>query len=118
MQTEDLKEKTADLANHIEDLAETFYRLTVVNIAQKASRIAAGTILSVCIGVLCVFVVLFLGFAFAWWMGDIVNSRPGGFLLGAALFLLLMFVIFSMGKKIIFPFVRNLIIRKIYDDKN
>lgn len=118
MQTEDLKEKTVDLAKHIEDLAETFYHLTVVNIAQKASRIAAGTIFSVSLGVLCIFSVLFLGFAFAWWMGDVVNSRAGGFLLGASLFLLLMIFIFFLGKKTIFPFIRNLIIRKIYDDKD
>jgi hypothetical protein len=51
-------------------------------------------------------------------MGDVVNSRAGGFLLGASLFLLLMIFIFFLGKKTIFPFIRNLIIRKIYDDKD
>ena len=42
---EDLKEKTVDLADHVEDLATTFYRLTVVNVTQKATNIISGAIM-------------------------------------------------------------------------
>lgn len=115
MQIDDLKEKTTDLADHIEDLADTFYRLTIVNVTQKATNIASGAIVAIVMCVLGLFVVLFLGIALAWWLGDILNSRTGGFLLGAAFFLIVFLVAGLLRKKIIFPFIRNFIIRKVYD---
>jgi Putative Actinobacterial Holin-X, holin superfamily III len=112
---EDLKEKTADLADHVEDLADTFYKLTIVNVTQKATNIASGAVVMMAFSVLGLFVFLFLGVALAWWLGDLMNSRVAGFLLGAGFFLLVLLVIILLRKKIIFPFIRNLIISKVYD---
>jgi Flp pilus assembly protein TadB len=112
---EDLKEKTADLADHVEDMADTFYRLTILNVTQKATNIASGAITMIVVSVLGLFVLLFLGVALSWWLGDLLGSRTGGFLLGSAFFLLLLGVILLMRRKIIFPFIRNLIISKVYD---
>jgi hypothetical protein len=114
MQMDDLKEKTADLADHVEDLANTFYRLTIVNITQKTSNIASGVIVAISIGVLGFFGLLFLGIALAWWLGDLIGNRTAGFLLGAGFFLIIMLVLILMKKQIISP-IRNFIIRKIYD---
>ncbi len=112
---EDLKEKTADLADHVEDLADTFYKLTIVNVTQKATNIASGAVVMMAFSVLGLFVFLFLGVALAWWLGDIMNNRVLGFLLGAGFFLFLLIIIIALRKKIIFPFIRNLIISKVYD---
>jgi Putative Actinobacterial Holin-X, holin superfamily III len=112
---DELKEKTADLADHIEDLADTFYKLTVVNVTQKATDIASGAIVMMAICVLGLFVLLFIGFGLAWWLGDIMENRTAGFFLGGGLFLLLLIIILAMRKKWIFPYLRNMIITKVYD---
>lgn len=112
---EDLKEKTADLADHIEGLADTFYRLTVVKVTQRTSDIVSGAVVMIVMCALGLFVLLFAGCALAWWLGNLVHSRVGGFLLAAAFFLLVMLVVALIRKKTIFPMIRNMIIRKMYD---
>jgi hypothetical protein len=112
---EDLKEKTVDLADHVEDLADTFYRLTVLNLTQKTSNIVSSVVVMIALCSLGFFVLLFGGLALAWWLGNIVDSRAGGFLLAAAFFLILVFCVSFFKKKTIFPLIRNLIIRKMHD---
>jgi len=112
---EDLKEKTIDLADHVEDIADTFYRLTVLNVTQKATNIASGAIVMIVMCALGLFCLFFAGCALAWWLGNLVNSRGGGFLLTAAFFLVVMLIMALLRKKTIFPFVRDIIIRKVYD---
>lgn len=121
METEDLKEKkdlrdkVEDMAGHVGDYVNTYYRLTVLKAAQKATNIGAGMFAGIVAVALGLFVVLFTSIALAWWLGDLVGSRAGGFLLVAGLYLVIMVALIAMRKKIIFPFVRNLIIRKIYE---
>ena len=112
---EDLKEKTIDLADHVEDLADTFYRLSLLNATEKATNIISGVVLMIVLCSLGFFVLLFGGCALAWWLGNIINSRPGGFLLVAGFFLILIAITSVLKKKTIFPLIRNLIIRKVYD---
>lgn len=109
-----LKDKTTDLVDHIEDLATTFYRLSIVSLTQKTSNITSGIIVTVITGVIGLFILLFLGVALSLWLGDLVESRAGGFLLGAAIFLIALIVLIVMRKQIMSP-IRNFIIRKIYD---
>jgi hypothetical protein len=115
MQMNDLKEKTADLADHVEDLANTFYKLTVVNITQKATNAASNLLLVLSIAIIGFLIITFLGVALALWLGDLIDSRAGGFLITAAFFGIVLAIIASIRKKIVFPYIRNLIIRKIYD---
>jgi hypothetical protein len=112
---EDLKEKTADLVDHVEDIADTFYRLTIINVTQKATNIASGALTMIVVSVIGLFVLLFLGVALSFWLGDLIGSRTGGFLLGSAFYLLLLFVLLALRKKIVFPMLRNLILSKVYD---
>lgn len=112
---EELKEKTADLADHVEELANTFYRLTLVNATQRASNIISSAVVTLLICSLGFLALLFMGVALAWWLGNIVNSRAGGFLLAAAFFLIVLSLLGVLGKKTILPFIRDIIIRKMYD---
>jgi len=115
MQMDDLKEKTADLADHVEDLATTFYKLTVVKITQKVTTVASNLLLVLSIAVFGFLIILFGGVALAFWLGDLVGSRAGGFLITAGFFVIVLLIIAAIRKKIVFPYIRNLIIRKIYD---
>ena len=113
-----LKEKAADLVDHVEDLANTFYKLTILNITQKTTNIASNVIMGMAVVVFGSCVVLFLGLALSWWLGDLVGSRAGGFLLTAGFFILVLLIIAAVKKKIVFPYIRNRIIRKIYEHQN
>jgi hypothetical protein len=112
---EELKEKTEDLVDHAEELAETFYRLSVVNVTLKASKLVSNAVVVILSCVLGFFILLFLGLALAWWLGTLIESRAGGFLLAAAFFLLIIVCINFFKKKTILPFLKNLIVRQLYD---
>ena len=112
---EDLKEKISDLTGHAEDLAETYYRLSLLNITQRAANIASASVATVLVFIAAMFVLLLGGVALSLWLGDLVNNRAGGFLLGAGIFFVVMIILVLLRKKIIFPFFRDLVIRKFYD---
>lgn len=112
---EELKEKTADLVDHVEDIADTFYRLTIINVTQKATNIASGAMTMIVVTVIGFCVLLFLGVALSFWVGDLIGSRSGGFLIGSGCFLLVLFILLALRKKIVFPMIRNLIISKVYE---
>ncbi|RYZ20038.1 MAG: hypothetical protein EOO10_23645 [Chitinophagaceae bacterium] len=112
---DELKEKTADLADHVEDLANTFYKLTLVNATQKASNIVSSAVVMLVICSLALVVLLLSGVALAWWLGNVVESRAGGFLLAAGFFLVLVIFLAVLGKKTLLPIIRDSIIRKMYD---
>lgn len=112
---DDLKEKTADLVDHVEDLADTFYKLTIVNLTQKATNLASGLMAMIAVTVLGTFVILFLGIAFSLWMGDLLQNRTIGFVIGAGFFLLILLIIVMLRKNIIYPYIRNSIVKKVYD---
>ena len=114
-QTEEIKEETKDLKEHIGDFLETYYQLLTINIAQKGINIASAIINAVILAFLCLLIISFIGVGLAWWLGNIINSRAGGFFLMAGIYLVAMLVLIAMRKKLIFPFLKNLITRKIYE---
>lgn len=112
---ENLKTKTEDLANHVHDLLESYYKLAVISATEKATNVLSGTLVGVGGLVLGILVILFAGLACAWWLGQLVGSMAAGFLMVAGIFVLLFIILFLMRKRIIFPIMRNYIIRKFYE---
>ena len=118
MEAQNLKEDAKDVLNHASDYAETFYKLNLVRLTKKVSDVASGVVNSVLIFFISLCVLLFISFAGAWWLGDVVESRALGFLLIAGFYLLLIFILILMRKNIISPFIRNTLIRKFYEEKD
>lgn len=112
---EDLKDKAGDLAEHIGDLADTFYKLTILNVTQKATNAVSSALMVIILCTLGMFALFFGGFALAWWLGDVFDNRIAGFGAVAGFFALLTIIVIALRKNIIFPYFRNLIIRKVYD---
>ena len=112
---DDLKVKTSDLAAHVEELVQTYYDLAKINATKKAANISSGVIIAVVITVLGLLAVLFAGCALAIWLGDLLGSRAGGFLLASLLFILIMGIAILLKKNTLFPLVRDIIVRKIYE---
>jgi len=113
--TENIKESADGLVDHVTDFLETYYQYIAINVAQKCINLASGAINFVVVIFLCLLIVSFAGFGLAWWLGDVINSRAGGFFIVAAFYLVIMIVMIVMRKKVIFPFLRNIITRKIYE---
>ncbi len=118
MEAQNLKEDAKYVFNHASDYAETFYKLSLVRLTKKVSDVASGVVNSVLIFFIGLCILLFISFAGAWWLGDVVENRALGFLLIAAFYVLLVFVLILMRKKVISPFIRNTLIRKIYEEKD
>src|ERR1044072_2724308 len=113
--TEGIKESASDLVDHVTDFLETYYQYIAINVAQKSVNLASGAINFIVVIFLCLLIFSFSGFGLAWWLGDVINSRPGGFFIVAAFYLVIIIVMIVMRKKVIFPFLRNIITRKIYE---
>jgi len=113
--TQEIKEDTKDLVEHIGDFLETYYELLTINVAQKGINIASAVINTVVLCFLGLFAFGLLSFGLAWWLGNVIESRAGGFFITAGIYLLFIVAIIVMRKKVIFPFLRNLITRKIYE---
>jgi hypothetical protein len=111
----DLKSKAGDLTDSITEYIQSYYKLTLLDAADKATTIAASTMASVVVIFLGSFALLFAGVALAFWLGDLVNSRALGFLFVAALFIIIILVIVAMKKKIVFPIIRDSLINKLYE---
>jgi len=115
METKDLKEITDDLTNHVGNYLDTFYEAKLLNVVKKTVNIASATISTILVYVLGVFVLFFFSFAAAWWLGRIMNNTVAAFMIVAGVYLLLGLIIILFRKKIVFPFIRNAIIQKIYE---
>jgi hypothetical protein len=115
METEGPQEKKEDIISHLADYADTFYRLTILKLTQKATQIASAIIVVIAMCVFGLFVLLFASIGAAWWLGNIINSRAGGFMIMAGFYFLLVLCIILFRRKIIFPYIRNIIIKKFYD---
>jgi len=115
METENIKEKLEDITSHATDLAETYVKLAVATATQKTANVAASAGSGIMACILAVFGILFAGFGLGWWLGDLVSSRAGGFLIVGGFFLVMGVVVIGMSKKIIYPWIRNSIVRKFYE---
>lgn len=104
-----------DYTKNIGDYLDTYYKLTVVKATDKATGIASNTFTLLAVVVLGFFIVLFASIAVALWIGQQVGSFVVGYLIVAGFYLLLLAVLLMLRKQIVFPFIRNLIIRKIYE---
>ena len=113
--TKEIKEDSKDLVEHVTDLLETYSKLVIINAAQKGIDISSSIIFSVTLALLCFLVVSFIGFGLAWWLGNVINSRAGGFFIVGGIYLLSIIILMAMRRKTIFPFLRNFLTRKIYE---
>ncbi|MBO9561854.1 MAG: hypothetical protein J7621_03735, partial [Niastella sp.] len=103
-----------NLADNVMDFAETYYKLTLVNITDKTSGVASSVVTFMAVFIIGIFVLLFIGLALGTWLGQLVNNTIEGYFLVAGLFLLIMLMIWAFRKKLMSGF-RNFIIRKVYE---
>lgn len=112
---EDLKTKIEGLTHHLKDLADTYYKLSLLKVTQKATNITAGILAGITTLFLFVITVFFLGMGLAWWLGNLLNSMPAGFFIVAGIFIIIMVAIILLRRKIVFPLLKKAILKKLYE---
>lgn len=115
---DDLKTKTGQLKEHVNEYAKTTIDLVKAKAAKGASNAAAGATIGIVAFLLLLFFLIFLFTAIAWWLADAFDSAPLGFFTVAGFFLLLLILIFALRKKVIVPAIRNAIISKVYEQQS
>lgn len=112
---EDLKNKAENLTGHINQYLETAYKILVLQMTKKTVNFASSGFIAVFISILSLFVLLFSGLGLSWWIGSLVHSVVGGFFIVAGIYVLLISTLILLKKKYIFPLVRNLLIKALYE---
>ena len=111
----DSKNVISELSTGVMDYVDTWYKLALVSGTRKATHTAASLLTIVSVLFLGLFVLFFGGIALGIWLGNVLNNDVAGYGIVALVFFLIMVIVISLRKKIVFPFMRDLIIRKIYE---
>jgi len=113
---EDIKAKASNLMDSTTEYLETYYKYTVLNLTDKATGITAGVVGAVVMLFLGLFVLFFSGLALGIWLGSLIDNPALGYLIVAGLYLLLIVLFLAFKKNLVFPYIRNWTINKIYDN--
>jgi hypothetical protein len=97
------------------DLIETYRDLLTVRIVEHTSMGASISIVGLLTLLIIVFVLIFSGLGAAWWIGDTMNNMKAGFFIVGGFYTLILIAVLASAKSFIIPNIRNLIIKKIYE---
>jgi hypothetical protein len=112
---ENIKDKAEELTDDIGDYIETYYKLKVLQLTDKAANAASVSLTSVMVFVLAFFFLLFLGIGLGWWIGERLQNMVAGFCIIAGVYALLIVIVLIIRKNLILPYIRNILIRKAYE---
>jgi hypothetical protein len=111
----EIQQKAKTLTDDVGELLDLYHKLAIVTLTQKAASAASVGITVMVILFLVMFIFLFAGFGFAWYLGEALRSMVAGYSIVAGIFILIMGLILALRKKLLFPYIRNNIIKKIYE---
>jgi len=112
---EENKKTSEKLVGAVGDWVETYRNLTGVRIVEHTSMGASVSVLGVLTLLLIIFILLFLGLGSAWWMGEKLDNMKAGFFIVGGVYGAVLIIILMLAKKVLIPGIRNLIIKKIYE---
>jgi hypothetical protein len=116
MEADDAEKKpVAKIAETTEDIIETYRQLISITLVEYTSLGASVSMLGIIYLVVIVFVLLFAGLGLAWWLGEGLSNMKAGFFIVSGAYIFILTLVMLMAKKKIVPFIRNLIIKEIYD---
>lgn len=109
------KKPSEKIADATEDIIDTYRNLIAVNLVEYTSLGGSVSIVGVVYLIFIVFVLLFVGLGAAWWIGENLANMKAGFFIVAAAYTAILIGLMLTAKKTLIPFIRNLIIKEIYD---
>jgi hypothetical protein len=109
------KKSSEKLVEAVSDWIETYRNLVTLRIVEKSSQSVSASVLGVLAAVIIIFVLLFIGLGSAWWMGERLENMKAGFFIVGGIFSIVLLILLLMAKKVLIPGIRNLIIKKMYE---
>ncbi len=111
-QEKNISEKWIDGAG---DLIENYRNLITIRIVEHTSLGASVSVLGILSLIFILCISLFFGLGAAWWIGEEMGNRTAGFFIVGGAYLFLLGILLLTAKKFLMPALRNLIIKKIYE---
>ena len=108
-----IKDKVDDIVDDVEEIAKTYYKLSVVNVADKGSKLGASLMITICVFALFLFALFFVCMGLSWWIGQKLGSPVAGFFVVAGILFIIILILFLLKNKITTT-IRNIVINKIY----
>lgn len=103
------------LVDAVGDMFETYRSLVNVRMVEGAAVGGSVSLLGIVLLVVGTFVLLFAGLGAAWWIGDALDNMKAGFFIVGGFYLLILLVALLTSRTLILPWLRNLIVKKIYE---
>jgi hypothetical protein len=97
-------------------MIETYRDLISLTVVENVSLGVSVSVVGIVSLVFSCFVMLFGALGAAWWIGESMNNMKAGFFIAGSAFLLILLVILVSAKKGLIPFIRNVVIKKIYEE--
>jgi hypothetical protein len=111
----DIQKKAKTLTDDVSELFELYYKLSVVTVTEKASSAISASVTVMIIIFFFMFSLLFAGLGLGWFLGEKLGSMIAGYMIVAAIFAMFILITFLLRKNHLFPAIRNIIIKKIYE---
>jgi hypothetical protein len=111
----DQKQNSETWIDNASDLVETYRKLISIRMVEHTSQGISISIVGIVSLVIAVFVLLFAGLGLAWWLGEYMNNMKAGFFIIGGSYLVLLLVVIATSHTIWIPNIRNIIIKKIYE---
>jgi uncharacterized YccA/Bax inhibitor family protein len=111
----DIRLRAKTLTDDVSELFDLYYKLGVITVTEKASSAISASITVMVILFLLMFTLLFGGLGLGWFLGERLNSMLAGYGIVSGIFISLIIIVLAARKTLLFPFIRNIIIRKVYE---
>jgi len=108
--TEQMLHRLYEQVNQHIETRWAYFSLTAT---EKFSGIAANMAQALTVMIFALIMLFFFSLGFAWWIGDLIGHRAGGFALAGLIFLPIAFFVYRW----IGPFVRDKVIESILQDE-
>lgn len=110
-----IKEKLDTLIDDTQELAKTGYKIAKLEATEQLSKVVSNTIVISVLLLLFNFLLLFLFFGLARWIGQELNDISLGYFIVGGFYLLLILLIVALRKSVIVPYFKNMIVKKMYE---
>ena len=103
-----------NIADHVSDYAETYFKLAEIKATQKITEVATISFTAVLLSFFGMIIMIFLGFGLAKWFSEFMSEKKGYFFV-ALIYTFFTVIVLVCRKRFIFPFLRDQIVSKIYE---
>lgn len=99
----------------VTEIAEAYKDMLTMRMVEHTSLGIAACIVGAASLLVGLFILLFAGLGFAWWLGEYLNNMKAGFFIVGGGYAIIFAALLLTTQKVLLPRIRNSIIRKIYE---